>query len=595
MNIPDFMTGVARVVEHLKVGNTTAAEEVCRKMLMTLPQEGQSLNTQGIEAFHSGHYNGLVSSAQILGRAVACCPDEPTFQRNLAIALDAQGRHREASRIRAALTVIPATAFIPALTQVIEHLKAENLLEAESICQRMLETLPYPGLTLNQLGCDAVQAGRTSDGLLLLDRAILSQPEEVQFRQNRAIVLDALGRHAEAREVRNSLNEEPFFVVPVRVLDDLGEWANASGYEARAIPQPPFVMPRTAEILPADIYTMAEDMVSGSLKPAYAVCAEGMRLVSWRLPITKAGAETLMPISKAGDIVWDRQTLGFYTFIRQLTPDNSRCVVDATPFLSKRIRIEEECFFLGGVNHFGHWVADYLANLQALKAAELPTQMPIVTPLLEDWQRETITCLGLTNRLIELEPPSHCTLIEFDRAWMANGYSLPERYRFLRSVFSASVSEMAQRNASALPTRIYVSRGQWRGANRVANEDAVCAYLIARGFAIVYPEQLGIRRSAELFGGAEIIVVGPGAHWFNHFVFAPASCLLVSLYPDALFKTGLGMERHLYWHIPFLDNIVYVVGHSLGRGSGMLIDDAATYPIEAIATAIDQAEDRIRK
>jgi capsular polysaccharide biosynthesis protein len=71
-------------------------------------------------------------------------------------------------------------------------------------------------------------------------------------------------------------------------------------------------------------------------------------------------------------------------------------------------------------------MADYLPKLHALKAAGLSETIPIVVTQLTGWQREIINFLGLTERVVELKAlyEHRCTIVEFDRVWLADGFSL---------------------------------------------------------------------------------------------------------------------------------------------------------------------------
>lgn len=108
MNSPNFGVGLGHVIEHLKAGQVADAETICQWMLDNLPQQGQALNQQGCDLFTSN-----VSAAKVLlDQAVACNPDEPVFQQNLAFMLETLGQHSVAKKVRATLTVTPKTSFI---------------------------------------------------------------------------------------------------------------------------------------------------------------------------------------------------------------------------------------------------------------------------------------------------------------------------------------------------------------------------------------------------------------------------------------------------------------------------------------------------
>jgi hypothetical protein len=100
--------------------------------------------------------------------------------------------------------------------------------------------------------------------------------------------LNALGSEA-------ALSQAPYFTVPVRVMSDLGAWGAASGYEIRPISQVPFDPPASAKDLHTEVQQRALVMAAESHNPAWAVCAEDLRLVFWRWSATAPCDEVMIP------------------------------------------------------------------------------------------------------------------------------------------------------------------------------------------------------------------------------------------------------------------------------------------------------------
>lgn len=85
-----------------------------------------------------------------------------------------------------------------ALATAIEHHQAGRWQQAEAIYRQVLAQVPdHPDAT-HLLGTVAMQIGRTTEGLPLLERAAASQPANVTFATNLAAAYISLGRAAEA-------------------------------------------------------------------------------------------------------------------------------------------------------------------------------------------------------------------------------------------------------------------------------------------------------------------------------------------------------------------------------------------------------------
>lgn len=604
--LTSFALELTHAIKQMRAGELSQALASCQKILEILLPQAQALNQQGCDAVYAGRFAEGIAQ---LVRAVACHPDDPMFQSNLAFALERQGRHTEAHAIRTALAAAPTSSFGSELSRVIAFLRNHQIAEAQIVSQRILQTLPCQGHTMHELGYSAVMAGQIAEGVELLRRAVAANPQDPTIHENLAIALDALGQHEQASAARAALTKPPLFTTSVGIQGTLASWAQASGYEIRRIAQQSYDMPKTASSMPSGTQQMVRQLTEESVLSAVAVCAENLRLVYWRWPPNARqpnGEEILMPVSRSNDIVWDPFWLRFYPFIKDIAPDGTRCTVNATPFVTHHQRISQECFFMGGKDNFGHWFADFVSNLQAFESAHLPAGLPIITTPLNAWQRDSLTCMGFAEQLRELAPPTptpSCTIVEFDRVWMAGDFAMHQRLNYLRKVFRENCRPSAVPGSNPLPSRIYITRPPSSG-HRVANEEEVCAYLKTRGFTILYGENLDIRGKAELFGQADIVVSGPGTTPFNHFVFAQPGCILVTLWPRPVYESATTLSpngkliHEAYYHVTILDDCVFALGQPVGEaaynGNLFPIDMPTSYPIEVLANAIDDAEIRSR-
>lgn len=583
-----------KIIKSMEVNDVAGAAVIFNKILGEMPVRAAELNRVGCETFQNGQYAGLINGSRLIAQAVAIAPYHAQYQSNYAIALDAQGRHKHACRARAGKAFTDHVNYISLIEKANELMTMGCIEESKILSQKIMDTLPDLGIALNQLGCAMFADGKSEEAIELLRRSTEVSPDEYQFHSNLATALESINKVAEAMEIRSKLSRAPFFVLNVRVLSCLQVWGQMSGYIVHPIKQTVFSCPSNIDTLPSDIVFIAKKMVVDSQRPAFAVCATNMKMVSWRLPQTSEGAEVQVSISSNNDIVCDPQCLPFYSFIRNISDDNTTCLIDATAFVSDRITIEEDCFFLGGINNFGHWVADFLPNLRAYKEICTDDSLPIVVPKLAAWQRDLLVGLGINAPLIEMTPSSHCTIYEFKRVWLGGGFALPARYEFLRKTYHENFLPVATSNASSQQgQRIYISRAKWDNINRVNNEAEICEFLIGKGFVIVYSEQLNARQATEIFGRAQIVVSSPGSSMFNFFAFSSSNCKMICLWPETLFANGLGMESLLLWHVPYLDDITFVLGSSVSRGSGALIEDSYIYDVNVLSSSLQNIKNSL--
>lgn len=170
--------------------------------------------------------------------------------------------------------------------------------------------------------------------------------------------------------------------------------------------------------------------------------------------------------------------------------------------------------------NYGHFLLDGLTSLQALHDTGALAGRVALSSRLTGWRRE----------LVELafpEIPRH----ETDAAMVA-----AESAAFADSMDhylhrpGPVVNRLRDRILGGLapeptPPRIYLSR---RDSNMrlLVNEAAVEHALAARGFEIVRPEILSVRRQIQLFRGARVIVGATGAGLANAAFASPGACVI---------------------------------------------------------------------
>jgi tetratricopeptide (TPR) repeat protein len=149
------------VIEHLGSGNTGAAEAACRRIVADLPQQASALHQQGRDLFQSGRF---AQGCELLRQAVACHPEVIGFHKTLAEALEMQGRRMEAQAVRADMPAV--RPFQSQLSPILELLQSGRLAEAELICRRVLDSLPFHcrAYGLNELGLRGGARGALGTG-----------------------------------------------------------------------------------------------------------------------------------------------------------------------------------------------------------------------------------------------------------------------------------------------------------------------------------------------------------------------------------------------------------------------------------------------
>ena len=88
----------------------------------------------------------------------------------------------------------PQEAFQTALA----HQRAGRIVEAEALCQRILEVVPKHPMVLHFLGVIAIQSGRFDAAVELIGKALAIAPDDAEARFNLAVAFNALGRREDA-------------------------------------------------------------------------------------------------------------------------------------------------------------------------------------------------------------------------------------------------------------------------------------------------------------------------------------------------------------------------------------------------------------
>jgi capsular polysaccharide biosynthesis protein len=151
----------------------------------------------------------------------------------------------------------------------------------------------------------------------------------------------------------------------------------------------------------------------------------------------------------------------------------------------------------GAVNNYGHFILDGLTAAPDL-------DMPIVTPVLKDWQRQHLDTIGvqateLPNKIYKIKRAQYATPF---------GQNMHNpNLHFLR------LKQLQCDRITHSDRKIYVSRGGQK--RQFASEQRLMEELGRAGFEIVQPESLSVREQIALFQSAKIIVAPTGAALAN--------------------------------------------------------------------------------
>lgn len=184
-----------------------------------------------------------------------------------------------------------------------------------------------------------------------------------------------------------------------------------------------------------------------------------------------------------------------------------------------------------------HWLLESIPRIHMLSWAGIPFSEidKIIFRAIDDWHLEALDLLGVPRSKVLFTNTHH---IEADRLIVCadvedyDHYIIPTSIRpapwIAQSLYSLVPSDCPVETGGG--SRLYISRANatWR---RLRNEDEVTAFLQARGFRVVYFEQMTLREKAAALRGASVIVSPVGAG-LAHIPLARSGSHVVICYPD---------------------------------------------------------------
>jgi capsular polysaccharide biosynthesis protein len=211
----------------------------------------------------------------------------------------------------------------------------------------------------------------------------------------------------------------------------------------------------------------------------------------------------------------------------------------------------DACLHMAGSvsEHFGHWTSEYLTRLCSLQHHPRFSELPVLVDEQMPPQHREYLSLVIDNPIVVLPAGHGVRCKELVVAGPASFFPTHHRgveiippYR-LGASSAAAYEFIRERVVSRLPPpgasdrRVYLSRRSriWR---RPTNEDEISSHLEARGYEILYPEDLSFAEQVRVFQEARVIVAANGSALMNT-VFCQPGTRIVVLSQTGIFNWSL--------------------------------------------------------
>lgn len=214
--------------------------------------------------------------------------------------------------------------------------------------------------------------------------------------------------------------------------------------------------------------------------------------------------------------------------------------------------------------HFGHWVPEYLCRLSYLERHPRFAELPIIVDSGMPPQHLEYLRLLAPNPIVEIPRGAAVRCRElvvgspstFFPTYLTPDHQLPPEnegglplggFRLLQTRMQERLGPPSSRTRKLFLSR---KKRDWR---RLQNEDDVCEALAARGFEILFPEDMSIEEQVRMFQEAAV-VVAPGGSSLINAVFGSTEIKLIILSQRGLFNWGTyyGLMRELGYDVTFV-------------------------------------------
>jgi hypothetical protein len=227
-----------------------------------------------------------------------------------------------------------------------------------------------------------------------------------------------------------------------------------------------------------------------------------------------------------------------------------------------------DILWIGGNRNFGHWLAESVAHLRAIDYLPTGANLRLLTTTLAPWQTNTLDLVSSnhTHDTIQAKANSSVNIYEISNFWRLLGQQLPDAYDFLRKSIALTLDPNGRfaQDSRDFSSRdiLFLSRENWSINNRVKNESEIRMLLEPLGVKFLSPESLPYSQLYFFMRKAKLVICAPGATMFNYFAFGHDELYFLNLYPKHLFRNDLGLDVHIYWHLPYLSSVTFVLGEN---------------------------------
>lgn len=215
-------------------------------------------------------------------------------------------------------------------------------------------------------------------------------------------------------------------------------------------------------------------------------------------------------------------------------------------------------------DHFGHWVPEYLCRLAYLERHPRFAGAPIIVDSGMPAQHLEFLALLVPNRIVQIPAGGALRCRElivaspttFFPVHLSPHHDVPQQNQGGLSTGSFRFIQERVRSRMGGPgpqgRKLYLSRknSAWR---RLSNEEEVSAALAARGFEVIYPEDMSFPDQVRMFQSAGVVVAPNGSSLMNA-IYASTDLKLIVLSQRGLFNWGTfnGCMRELGYRLTFL-------------------------------------------
>jgi tetratricopeptide (TPR) repeat protein len=506
------------------------------------------------------------------------------------VTADGEAPEGEIDRLRRKANARPSKARLwVALAMALEASDPQGALDA---CRRVAGSGPRDGLLDEKLGELLWRLGRREEAIGHLQAAAEASPLRIKRWKRLAEALQETGdAHAAARALRRGQ--------VLAAEREAGEHLTALGFELDAAragraepgtsggpafdPARRFPVVRKEQVLtrvgtpgalqgPGDAYYVVDEGERPlELDPVISLKADGSDVI----PIDGEYCQTCETfvaalddarvvgrgavITREGKVIWDllKQDLAKHA----ARMEDGAFAFDPVHYLDGHCsvrRFDGPAVLLAAPTDlsFGDWINNFPTRLALVEAAGLDLPY-LVNRRLPGKFIEMLLALGVRRDRLWFHDPDGVSIVPrlYTPSW-----PLPDRLKPMQGIYDIYQRMAATPRAGKRPL-LYLSR-QGIGNRALLNEAEVRDLFASKGFQIVYPEQLDLQETLELFA-APACVAGPYGSAIRNLVFCrkkPISLMVMPPYP-ASFLTGVAV-----WFGGVGSPFAYVTGTNAAAG-----------------------------